>query len=321
MNKQIEKTPSDESVSIIVPENDKPVNQIDSWIEMRKDFTQKVVSIMVEGKDYHKIKFGGKEVQVLAKGGAEKVASALGWKAEFIKDSETYEMLGNPVGVLCYICNLKNGEFIGQGRGARSIKQDSGDINKAIKMAQKSAFIDAILRGSGLSDLFTQDLEQNEEESKNNLNFPPSEKQLEVISKNMLEKNVTEADLMDEGFPALKDLTGGKDGTASEVIGYLFKISNFSNGIKPPTDEDRMVSQFIRDLEECTTVAMYQKVANEIKLAKDMGHLTGSYYQQVLKVALVIAKKIQDSIYNTVLETKPFSKAAELMQKGINKTK
>jgi hypothetical protein len=34
-----------------------------------------------------------------------------------------------------------------------------GDANKAIKMAQKSAQIDAVLRCAGLSEVFTQDLE------------------------------------------------------------------------------------------------------------------------------------------------------------------
>lgn len=32
-------------------------------------------------------------------------------------------------------------------------------LNKAIKMAQKSAFVDAVIRTTGMSDLFTQDLE------------------------------------------------------------------------------------------------------------------------------------------------------------------
>lgn len=32
-------------------------------------------------------------------------------------------------------------------------------LNKAIKMAQKSAFVDAVIRATGMSDLFTQDLE------------------------------------------------------------------------------------------------------------------------------------------------------------------
>ena len=46
-----------------------------------------------------------------------------------------------------------------EGTGARRIAQDNGDINKSLKMAEKSAHIDATLRVAGLSELFTQDLE------------------------------------------------------------------------------------------------------------------------------------------------------------------
>lgn len=63
-------------------------------------------------------------------------------------------------GVICYVCALytKGGEFVGEGRGAREVRKDK-DINKAIKMAEKSSQIDAILRTGSLSDYFTQDLE------------------------------------------------------------------------------------------------------------------------------------------------------------------
>src|SRR4030095_3163710 len=37
--------------------------------------------------------------------------------------------------------------------------QDFGDVNKTLKMAQKSAQTDAVLRFAGLSEIFTQDLE------------------------------------------------------------------------------------------------------------------------------------------------------------------
>lgn len=41
---------------------------------------------------------------------------------------------------------------------------DSLALNKAIKMAQKSAFVDAVIRTTGMSDLFTQDLEDMKSE-------------------------------------------------------------------------------------------------------------------------------------------------------------
>jgi hypothetical protein len=44
------------------------------------------------------------------------------------------------------------------------VSQDNGDINKAVKMAQKSATIDAVLRTGALSEAFTQDLDEMPEE-------------------------------------------------------------------------------------------------------------------------------------------------------------
>lgn len=171
MPKTIKKDTSLEDVSgettnkEIVAQDEKPVN-LDEWINRRKEFKSKIVDEMKEGLHFHKIKFGSKEVQTLSKGGAEMVASAFGWTAEFVKDSDTWEMMGSLPGTVCYICKLSNGKFIGEGRGARYIKQDNGDMNKCIKMAQKSAFVDAVLRASGLSDLFTQDLDENPAEAK-----------------------------------------------------------------------------------------------------------------------------------------------------------
>jgi hypothetical protein len=51
------------------------------------------------------------------------------------------------------------GQVVAEGVGARNLNQDYGDFNKALKMAEKSAHIDATLRLAGLSEVFTQDLE------------------------------------------------------------------------------------------------------------------------------------------------------------------
>jgi hypothetical protein len=58
-------------------------------------------------------------------------------------------------------CEIRDaaGHVVADGVGARPLKQDYGDINKALKMAEKSAHIDATLRMAGLSEVFTQDLE------------------------------------------------------------------------------------------------------------------------------------------------------------------
>lgn len=137
----------------VVEREDAKDFDIDGLLVKREEFIEKVNKIMNEGKDYHVIQ-GRKS---MAKGGAEKIASIFGWVAVFGKDEETFGMLGSPVGTLAYVCGLsKGGMLVGQGRGAATVKNNGGDPNKTIKMAQKSAFVDAVLRASGLSDFYTQ---------------------------------------------------------------------------------------------------------------------------------------------------------------------
>lgn len=142
----------------IVPQEQSLANDydIDGFLEKRKQFITKVNAIMVKGSDYHEIQ-GRKS---LAKGGAEKIASIFGWTAEFRKDMDVAESFAEIKGLIGFVCDLaKNGNNVGQGRGAATLEKNGKDPNKTIKMAQKSAFIDAVLRASGLSDFFTQDLE------------------------------------------------------------------------------------------------------------------------------------------------------------------
>jgi hypothetical protein len=65
------------------------------------------------------------------------------------------------VKVIILKCELHTGSgFVAaEGTGARKVDQDRGDINKSLKMAVKSAHIDATLRVAVLSELFTQDIE------------------------------------------------------------------------------------------------------------------------------------------------------------------
>jgi hypothetical protein len=117
--------------------------------------------------DYYTLRIGGKDSKPsLSKAGAEKVMGWLKIQASFSPDTGTWEMLGRPQDLVMYICTLRtrSGEIVGEGRGARSIKKDNGDINKAIKMAEKSACVSAVLRTGALSDVFTCDLEDMQEE-------------------------------------------------------------------------------------------------------------------------------------------------------------
>ena len=135
-------------------------------------------SALVEGVDYGRIHVVGKDrckagkqcanaahfsKPSLFKPGAEKICGMLGVAVHFptLHDYEQAALHGVQLHHVIIRCELKDaaGHVVADGVGARSLKQDYGDINKALKMAEKSAHIDATLRMAGLSEVFTQDVE------------------------------------------------------------------------------------------------------------------------------------------------------------------
>ena len=141
---------------------------VDSLLAKRSYFISQVLPKLQEGQDYYMI-MGKKS---LSKGGAEKLTSIYNLTAIFERDDNSIEMLKDVKGLVAFVCNLtKIGEIVGQGRGADTLVRNAGDANKTIKMAQKRAYIDAVIRTTGLSDIFTQDLESmNIEKEQNNRN-------------------------------------------------------------------------------------------------------------------------------------------------------
>src|SRR5215813_2061727 len=102
---------------------------------------------------------GGKAT--LCKPGSEKICGLLQLRPRFRRDVDAWEMLGGEAGLVTLVCELVTpaGVVVAEGRGAHHRDQDFGDVNKTLKMAQKSAQTDAVLRCAGLSEIFTQDLE------------------------------------------------------------------------------------------------------------------------------------------------------------------
>lgn len=99
--------------------------------------------------------------KTLMKPGAEKVTKLFNTSPRWRRDTDTWEMLGKPAGTVCYICEIidnATGHIIGEGRGAEKVGNKSRDANKAIKIAEKCALVDAALFTFNLSDIFTQDL-------------------------------------------------------------------------------------------------------------------------------------------------------------------
>lgn len=136
--------------------------------EIRDILTKYIKEELKAGVDFGTIKISsksGKEYQskpTLLKPGSEKFCAIMHLRPTFKKDDDTWEMSGRQNGVFCYVCSLVNekGQIVGEGRGAADLKEKSNwTANNAIKIAQKRAQVDAVIRTGQLSDFFTQDIE------------------------------------------------------------------------------------------------------------------------------------------------------------------
>lgn len=138
---------------------------------------------LVEGTDYGRIHTAGRQkCPLVAQGraaecrnpqhwskpslfkpGAEKICGMLGVTVHYpnLAAYEEAALTGRSIGTIILRCELHDGQgrVVAEGVGARNVQQDYGDLNKSLKMAGKSAHIDATLRMAGLSEVFTQDLE------------------------------------------------------------------------------------------------------------------------------------------------------------------
>lgn len=115
---------------------------------------------LVENNDYGKI--GNFPKPVLLKPGSEKVCSLFKITARFKKDQDTFEMLGSPTGTIALICELvqrSTGLVLGEGKGVATVAEKQNNPNTAVKIAEKRAQVDAVLRTFALSGRFTQDEE------------------------------------------------------------------------------------------------------------------------------------------------------------------
>jgi hypothetical protein len=166
---------------------DLPSDQFRSGLDRRKQNRQLLMdwlrTALVDGVDFGKVHIASKDKCDLArsgrarecqnqwhwskpslfKPGAEKISGMLGMTVHYpsLAAYENAFLSGKEVTQVIMRCELQDahGRVVAEGVGARSLTQDYGDINKALKMAEKSAHIDATLRLAGLSEVFTQDIE------------------------------------------------------------------------------------------------------------------------------------------------------------------
>jgi hypothetical protein len=147
---------------------DLPTEVFASGLERRKVNRRALIewirSSLVDGVDFGRVPTKrGPSKPSLWKPGAEKICGMLGVTVRFptLERYEEAALNGVEFKQVIIRCEILDGagRVVASGIGARGLAQDYGDINKVLKMAEKSAHIDATLRMAGLSELFTQDLE------------------------------------------------------------------------------------------------------------------------------------------------------------------
>lgn len=117
-------------------------------------------------KEYKETRVAPKSWQAkrcLYKAGAEFIIDLMGVRAKYAADVGAWQQLGGQPGnfvIKCELVSRATGEPVGEGIGARKVGTKGGDENNAVKMAQKAAMVAAVLNSYGLSDLFTQDMDE-----------------------------------------------------------------------------------------------------------------------------------------------------------------
>jgi hypothetical protein len=191
--------------------------QIEQEKETRKIVTDYIRSELKSGVDFGKIEITArsgknfKSKDSLFKPGSEKICSIFHLRPTFRKDDDTWEMSGKISGLYCYICELvnTNGEIVGEGRGAANRAEKTGSAladNIAIKIAQKRAQTDAVIRAINLSDVFTQDLEDMKEDLKKEIEAPEPVAQKPKMTLEMYQGSIRNAINVSELAKIQKDI-------------------------------------------------------------------------------------------------------------------
>lgn len=172
---KVKKTPKVVGLQAVMPSASELRKQMTRDKGIREVINEFITASLVKDIDFGAIKgksktgasFEGKPT--LLKPGAEKICGLFKIRPTFRKDTDTWEMLGSKPGTVAYICELVNtsGIIVGEGRGTATAEAGDYGINKAVKIGEKRAQIDAVLRTGALSDFFTQDMEDAPKEFTN----------------------------------------------------------------------------------------------------------------------------------------------------------
>lgn len=118
--------------------------------------------------------------QCLYKAGAQRICELLRLRPSYVACPEMAEMLSDEtsryVAVKCVLHDKDGASVCGEGHGSRGTRNMRGNCdigNATMKMAEKSALINAILNTLSLSDIFTQDIDTPANQGPDTSGSPP----------------------------------------------------------------------------------------------------------------------------------------------------
>jgi len=242
---------------------DMPIEQFKAGLEQREAnrqaLLQWIAKTLVEGVDFGIIR----NKKSLWKPGAEKITGMLGIKREYpgFDKYQDAAVEGKSIDQIVIKCVLKNGQnvHVSEGLGGRTVRQEGGDLNKALKMAAKSSFIDGTLNLVGLSEIFTLDLEDM---------FPD---EIQKNGDDQSEAPSKPPETKAEKKPAPKKVKIEVDPTPEErLTAYIGSIND-----EEFADQARRMTQEISDL------GSLKKLWMEFRDARDNGDITESEFKQI----------------------------------------
>lgn len=201
-------------------------NRMTVYHEAKEIIVKYIDKNFTKGVDFGWTDERAKDKMTLKKPGAEKICRLFNTSPVWENDWDTWKMLGEPAGIICYICYIvdnKTGNKVGQGRGAEKLGNKGRDANKAIKNAEKTSLVDACLYTFMMSEKFTQD-----EGGKTTL----------TVLKELLQGDISELRMGQEGD--MKDLQWLKAVLASELHkGYIETVNEHAHIRKVIFEENK----------------------------------------------------------------------------------
>jgi len=154
-------------------------------------------------------------ILTLWKSGAEKIIRLLGLSAHFpnLFQCELASLHHQEIQSIVLKCELRtqNGTVVGEGTGSRHIKQDGWNLNISIKMAAKSAMVDAVIRTAGLTGIFVKTNRHTLTRVSNHNSTLPEEKPITPKQKDLIQRIAGRRGLTTEGLEKAVQRLFGKD--------------------------------------------------------------------------------------------------------------